>query len=266
MRKRSIILTLAVTVIVLAACGEGGGEVAAVATVAPAPGTSAPATTAQTATTTTTTLVPLETAAPLGPPPTGYAEFRAQPTACGAAAPAAATPQEYTAPDDLSLDPTVKLVATITTSCGPIVIELDPGQAPQTVNSFVFLARDGYFDGTVSHRIIPGFVIQAGDPTATGFGGPGYVVPDELPPEGFAYSTGVVAMANSGPDSTGSQFFIMVGNSGLPPQYSAYGVVVDGFETLNAIVSIPLGQNARGETSVPLETLYIESVTVAGLD
>ena len=126
----------------------------------------------------------------------------------------------------------------------------------------MFLAQQGYFDGTVSHRILPGFVIQAGDPTATGLGGPGYIVPDELPPEGFSYSTGVLAMANAGPNSTGSQFFIMVGDSALPPLYSAYGIVTDGFDTLDKIVSLPLGVSRRGEQSVPLETLYIESVTV----
>ncbi|MCP3977166.1 MAG: peptidylprolyl isomerase [bacterium] len=164
------------------------------------------------------------------------------------------------------LDPTIKLLATINTSCGSIVVELDPMVAPETVNSFVFLARDGYFDGTVSHRVLPGFVIQAGDPTGTGRGGPGYVVPDELPGEGFSYSAGVLAMANAGPNSTGSQFFIMIGDSGLPPLYSAFGQVVDGFSTLEAIAGVPLGTSARGETSVPLQTVYIESVTIAPAD
>ncbi len=207
----------------------------------------------------TTTLVPLSVP---GQVPESYADFRLLPTACGAAAPPEITPQEFAEPEDLGLDPNVKLIATIETSCGPITVELDPGFAPATVNSFVFLAKQGYFDGTASHRIIPGFVIQAGDPTATGLGGPGYVVPDELPPEGFTYSTGVLAMANAGPNSTGSQFFIMVGDSGLPPLYSAYGLVTDGFDTLSKIVNLPLGTSRRGETSVPLETLYIETVTV----
>lgn len=194
--------------------------------------------------------------------PESYADFREQPTACDGEAPPEAESLQFDEPDELSLEPTEKLLATINTSCGAIVVELDPGLAPETVNSFVFLAQQGYFDGTVSHRVIPGFVIQAGDPTATGLGGPGYIVPDELPPDGFAYTTGVLAMANAGPNSTGSQFFIMVGDSGLPPLYSAYGVVVDGFDTLDRIVSLPLGTSRRGEMSVPLETLYIESVTV----
>ena len=246
-------IAAAVLALLATACGED---------VAPPP---VEAATRQPPSTQATTAAPTTTLVPLSVPnqvPESYADFRLQPTACGAEAPPEVEPQEFTAPDDLALDPNVKLVATIETSCGPIVVELDPSLAPETVNSFVFLAQQGYFDGSVSHRVIPGFVIQAGDPTATGLGGPGYVVPDELPPQGFAYTTGVLAMANAGPNTTGSQFFIMVGDSGLPPQYSAYGIVTDGFATLDAIVNLPLGTSRRGETSVPLETLYIETVSV----
>jgi cyclophilin family peptidyl-prolyl cis-trans isomerase len=199
---------------------------------------------------------------PVGLPPEDYAGFRAQSTACGANPPAEPAPQQYSAPQDLDLDPTTKLLATITTSCGEIVVEMDPAIAPETVNSFVFLANDGYFDGSVSHRIVPGFIVQAGDPTATGFGGPGYVIPDEFPPNDFLYTTGVLAMANAGPGSTGSQFFIMLSDRGLPPLYSAYGIVVAGLDTLDRLQSIPLGPNRNGEESVPLETVYIESVVV----
>ncbi len=217
-----------------------------------------------TTTTTTTSSTPPPTLTP-GASPSDYAGFRAQPTACGATPPPENAAKGYTAPNDMFLDPNVKLRATITTSCGPIVAELDPALAPETVNSFVFLAREGYFDGTVSHRVLPGFVIQAGDPTGTGRGGPGYVIPDELPPTEFSYSTGVLAMANAGPNTTGSQFFIMIGDSGLPPLYSAFGVVVDGFETLNAIAAVPLGRSLRGEPSVPLETVYIESIVLEAI-
>ena len=245
---RSLVTLAALTALVVAACG-GADDAAEADTSA-----SAPSTTAE--------LVPLETTAPNAPVPSDYEGFTMQPTACGADPAVAPSGEQYAAPDDLTLDPTIKLRATIATSCGDIIVELDPQQAPQTVNSFVFLASDGYFDGTVSHRVIPGFVVQAGDPTGTGRGGPGYVVPDELPPAGFVYSTGVLAMANAGPNSTGSQFFIMLGESALPPLYSAFGTVVDGFETLNAIQNLPLGRNPQGETSVPLETVYIESVTV----
>lgn len=218
-----------------------------------------------TTSTTTPAEIPLSTTstAPLlGPSPSDYAAFREQATACGAAIPEAASELAFTAPEDQALDPASKVRATIVTSCGDVVLELDPSQAPETVNSFVFLARNDYFDGTASHRILPGFVLQAGDPTATGRGGPGYTVPDELPPDGFRYGTGVVAMANAGPDTTGSQFFIMLGPAGLPPAYSYFGTVVDGFDTLEKIASLPLGPNARGEVSVPLQTLYIEDVVI----
>jgi cyclophilin family peptidyl-prolyl cis-trans isomerase len=260
MTRTTRTLTLAaVGALLLAACGTDADPATS------APPTTAPATTADAATT-TAPLVPLSTAAPSGVPPSDYGGFRTQPTACGAARPPENAAEGYMAANDMLLDPSVRIRATITTSCGPIVVELDPAMAPETVNSFVFLAMEGYFDGSVSHRVLPGFVIQAGDPTGTGMGNPGYVVPDELPAPGFEYSTGVLAMANAGPNSTGSQFFIMLGDSGLPPQYSAFGIVVEGLDTMAAIADVPLGISGRGEPSVPLETVYIESVTIDGID
>jgi cyclophilin family peptidyl-prolyl cis-trans isomerase len=170
----------------------------------------------------------------------------------------------FSAPEDQGLEDTATIEAVISTSCGDISLELDPAVAPETVNSFVFLARAGYFDGTVSHRILPGFVLQAGDPTATGRGGPGYTIPDELPAAGFLYEKGILAMANSGPNTTGSQFFVMLDDAPLPPNYSVFGRVTDGFDALDRIAEISLGPNARGEVSVPLETLYLEGVTIGG--
>jgi cyclophilin family peptidyl-prolyl cis-trans isomerase len=196
------------------------------------------------------------------PPPSDYAGFRAQPTACGAEAPPEAVATTYDVPQDMAIDPASTPTATIATSCGDIVVELDPAAAPATVNSFVFLAEAGYFDGTVSHRVLPGFVIQMGDPTGTGSGSPGYVVPDELPAPGTVYTTGTVAMANAGPGTSGSQFFITLSDVGLPADYTIFGQVVDSAETLDAIASVPLGPGVQGEVSVPLETVYIESVTV----
>jgi len=170
----------------------------------------------------------------------------------------------FDAPTDM--DVTEATIVTLTTSCGPIEITVDPSLAPETVNSFVFLAEEGYFNGSASHRIAPGFMVQAGDPTATGRGGPGYTIPDELPADGFLYDEGVVAMANSGSGTSGSQFFIMVGRADwLPTSYSVFGSVTGGFETLAAIEQIPLGMNPSGadsSPSTPLETLYIESVVV----
>jgi len=215
----------------------------------------------QTSTTSTTATGISTTAAPsaLG---ASYDAFRAKPTACGADAPPPAKDLQFTEPEDLQIDPTADITATISTSCGDIVIRLDPAAAPQTVNSFVFLAERGYFDGTVFHRIVPGFVVQGGDPNASGLGGPGYTLPDEFPPDGFTYDRGVVAMANAGPGTTGSQFFVVLDTTNLPPTFSPLGQVVDGFDTLDAIAAVPVGPAPSGETSLPLETVYIDSVTI----
>ena len=194
--------------------------------------------------------------------PVDYAGYRAQPTACDAEQPDSVVEMEFAAPGDAGIDGVTTIV--LETSCGPIEILVEPNVAPETVNSFAFLAESGFFDGSVSHRIIPGFMMQAGDPTATGLGGPGYAVPDEFPPAS-GYSRGVVAMANAGPGTTGSQFFIMFGDAGLPPSYSIFGEVVDGFETLDLIEQLPLGRSSTSadpNPSTPLESLYIESVAV----
>ena len=130
---------------------------------------------------------------------------------------------------DMHIDPNKRYVATMVTSHGTMVFALDPLAAPRTVNSFVFLARYHYFDGIVFHRIIPGFVLQGGDPTGSGSGGPGYRFADELPNSG-KYKVGSLAMANAGPDTNGSQFFVISGPDGvrLPPLYSHFGEVVSG--------------------------------------
>ncbi len=264
-RTRITIIGLALGLI-LSACGGSADEAASNSTAAADTTTTTTTQATETETTAaesaTTTAVP-EITLPARPP-TDYAGFVTQPTACGAEAPTPAREMTFAAPEDQGLDPATLVTATITTSCGDIVIELDPSIAPATVNSFVFLARSGYLDGTASHRILPGFVIQAGDPTATGRGEPGYTIPDELPEPGFLYETGALAMANSGPNTTGSQFFIVLADAPLPNAYSYFGKVVDGFDTMDRIAAIPLGPNARGEASVPLETLYIESVTISG--
>ena len=230
--------------------------VAATALIAAACSASSSSTTSEPSTSPTTV--------PLNAVPTSYPGYLHQPTACGAEQPEPAVDMKFDAPGDAGVGD-VTLV-TLNTSCGPIEIAMDPGVAPETVNSFVFLAEEGYFDGTVSHRILPGFMMQAGDPTATGLGGPGYTLPDELPAES-AYVRGVVAMANSGADTAGSQFFILFGDADwLPPQYSIFGEVVSGFETLDAIEQIPRGRGANsadGQPSTPLESLFIESVSIA---
>jgi cyclophilin family peptidyl-prolyl cis-trans isomerase len=171
---------------------------------------------------------------------------------------------EFQAPGDAELNGSTQV--TMITSCGPIVIELSSDAAPETVNSFAFLAESGYFDGTASHRIIPGFMMQAGDPTATGLGGPGYVLPDELPQNAAPYTRGVVAMANAGPGTTGSQFFIMFDDvDWLGPQYTIIGEVTTGLDTLELIAAVPLGSSPASPDptpSTPLESVYIVSVSV----
>jgi cyclophilin family peptidyl-prolyl cis-trans isomerase len=143
------------------------------------------------------------------------------------------------------------------TTKGMIRIALDPAAAPKTVNNFVFLARYHYYDDIVFHRIIPGFVLQGGDPEGTGRGGPGYRFEDELPKPG-RYELGSLAMANAGPDTNGSQFFIISGPQGvrLPPSYSLFGKVVAGMDVVAEIDSV----GTSGGT--PKEKVTINSVSV----
>lgn len=220
-------------------------------------------TTDQTLQSTTTTTVPSSTV-PSSGVPSDYAGYLLQPTACGANQPTPVTDMSFDEPEDVSVvDPTTVILRT---SCGDIEILLNQTGAPESVNSFVFLARAGYFDGTVSHRIVPGFMMQAGDPTATGFGGPGYAIPDEYPDEP-QYSRGAVAMANAGPGTTGSQFFVLFADAPwLPATFTIIGEVTDGFQTLDLIEGIPLGRSANSAdstASTPLESLFIESVSVS---
>lgn len=249
MRRTTTLSLLLGAALALAACGGSDAGTAAAEQAA---------TTIQPPTTTTQPEVGLEIV------PRNYDEFRAQPTACGAQAPEPVTPMQFDAPTNLDLSPDATIGVAMSTSCGDIGIKLDPSLAPETVNSFLFLASEGYFDGTVFHRVIPGFVAQGGDPTATGTGGPGYAVPDEFPPPTVMYDRGVLAMANAGPETTGSQFFIMLADGGLPPQYSIFGWVTEGLETLDLLQEVPLGQSPTSSDpmpSTPLETIYINSVT-----
>ena len=264
-RSTSRLLTIGALLgaLLLAACGEAGEPVVEAGADSGETGEQSTTTQSEAPTTSSAadTSIPETTLPPL--PPSDYAGFYAQPTACEGVAPEQIAPMVFSGPEDQGLDDSTPIEAVISTSCGDITLELDPRIAPETVNSFVFLARSRYFDGTVSHRVLPGFVLQAGDPTATGRGGPGYTIPDELPAADFLYAKGTLAMANSGPNTSGSQFFIMLDDAGLPPNYSVFGRVIDGFETLELIADIPLGPNAFGEVSVPLETLYLESVTIS---
>jgi peptidyl-prolyl cis-trans isomerase B (cyclophilin B) len=154
--------------------------------------------------------------------------------------------------------------ATVQTSQGTFEIELDTRDSPKTTNSFAFLAERGFYDGTTFHRIVPGFVVQGGDPTGTGTGGPGYSV-DESPPAATEYVRGMVAMANvpgvDPPGRSGSQFFVVVAaDAGLPPTSPLVGQVSKGFGVVQQIAQ--LGDPASGQTGTPLEEVTIESITV----
>lgn len=148
--------------------------------------------------------------------------------------------------------------AVIRTSCGEVAIELLSAEAPFTANNFAFLAGEGFYDATVVHRVVPGFVVQMGDPTGTGTGGPGYRFHDELDAaRDHGYERGIVAMANAGPDTNGSQFFICLADVGLPSQYAVFGRVTSGMDTVDRIAALPLDGEA------PRRTCFVESVTVA---
>jgi cyclophilin family peptidyl-prolyl cis-trans isomerase len=165
--------------------------------------------------------------------------------------------QRFDAAPPMIIDTAKTYTATMVTSKGTLEIVLDALGSPVTVNSFVYLARWHYYDGVVFHRVIPGFVLQGGDPTGTGTGGPGYRFNDELPKPG-RYELGSLAMANAGPHTNGSQFFVISGPDGmrLPPLYALFGKVVKGLDVVETI-------DALGTKSgSPRERVVIESVTI----
>jgi cyclophilin family peptidyl-prolyl cis-trans isomerase len=195
--------------------------------------------------------------------------------ACGAEVPQGALKPkpQFNAPAQVLEGRQATYTATIETSCGDIVVELLADAAPETVNSFVFLAQQGYFDGTRIHRLDTSLdVIQGGDPVGTGTSGPGYTIPDELQ-GGESYGPGVVAMANSGsPDSGGSQFFLITGNNGrrldANPAYTIFGNVIKGLDVAREIQALPIQDPeaaAAGDISgqQPAQALYIEKVTIS---
>ena len=169
---------------------------------------------------------------------------------------------QFSEPPQMCIDPAKRYTAEVVTSLGTLVIALDAAAAPNTVNNFVFLARYHYYDGIIFHRIIKGFMCQGGDPTGTGRGGPGYRFADELPKPG-RYEVGSVAMANAGPHTNGSQFFVVSGASGvgLPPQYSLFGKVVKGLDVVAQMEAVATDRNDR-----PQDDVVIQSVTITEAD
>jgi peptidyl-prolyl cis-trans isomerase B (cyclophilin B) len=162
-----------------------------------------------------------------------------------------------------ALDPKKRYDVTLTTSCGEMTIRLGVKASPTTAASFVSLVRSGFYDNTQFHRIVPGFVIQGGDPTGSGNGGPGYTTRDK-PPKGAKYTKGVVAMAKTAdqpPGTAGSQFYVVTGaDAGLPPEYAVLGRVVEGFKTATRIDA--LGDPQSGEVGTPLRPVVLRKASV----
>lgn len=168
--------------------------------------------------------------------------------------------KQYPNPPAMTIDKNKKYFATIETSDGTMKFELFVSETPVAVNNFVFLAKDGFYSGVKFHRIIKGFMVQSGDPKGDGTGGPGYKFKDE--PITRDYKRGTLAMANSGPDTNGSQFFIMHQDYALPKNYVIFGQLVDGLDTLDKIAETPVTTNQMGEKSLPTENVTIDSISI----
>ena len=168
----------------------------------------------------------------------------------------------YAAPPPMTIDQNKTYTATIKTNYGDIVIQFLPKEAPIAVNNFIFLARAGFYDGVKFHRVIKGFMIQSGDPTGTGRGGPGYKFADELPTT-RDYVQGTLAMANSGYNTNGSQFFITLADLSysLPKLYTIFGLVTGGMDVVTKIGNVPV-KTANGELSSPTVDVHINTITI----
>ena len=167
---------------------------------------------------------------------------------------------QYTEPPPMTIDPSRSYLATVKTSQGSFCIELFAAQAPQTVNSFVFLAQEGFYDGSLFHRVLPGFVVQTGDPTGGGLGGPGYRFDDEIAPDLTHDGPGVVSMANAGPNTNGSQFFIS--HTALPDldgKHTVFGRVVEGMAVVERLKPREPQQDPYAPADV-IERITIDSM------
>jgi cyclophilin family peptidyl-prolyl cis-trans isomerase len=172
--------------------------------------------------------------------------------------------KQWSTQPDLVIDAANTYRATIRTNHGDIAVELLADRSPSTVNNFVFLAREGFYDGVIFHRVIEGFMIQGGDPTGTGTGGPGYRFRDELDAaRELGYAPGTLAMANAGPNTNGSQFFIMHRDNPLPPAYSVFGRTVEGLEVVEAIATTATDPRDRPLEDVVIATIEIEEIAAA---
>ena len=165
--------------------------------------------------------------------------------------------KQFDVPPELTIEPAQAYTAILDTNHGRIELELFADRSPLAVNNFVFLSREGFYDGVIFHRVIENFMIQGGDPTGTGRGGPGYRFRDELEGEG-KYLRGTLAMANAGPNTNGSQFFICHQDVGLPHQYTIFGQVTAGMEAVDSIATSDTDASDR-----PHEDVMIHKVTIS---
>ena len=167
----------------------------------------------------------------------------------------------YDSMPEMNIDISKKYSAVIKTSMGDMSIEFFTEDAPLTVNNFINLSRDGYYDNVIFHRVISGFMIQGGDPSGTGHGEmgkfPGYKFEDELNNQ-RSYNKGILAMANAGPDTNGSQFFIMHVDYPLPYQYTIFGFVTEGLEVIDKIASVETGDGDKPINDVVIETIEVK--------
>lgn len=166
----------------------------------------------------------------------------------------------HSVPPTMTIDKTKKYSASFKTSVGDITVDLNAAETPITVNNFVSLAKEGFYNNTIFHRVIKGFMIQGGDPKGDGTGGPGYKFNDE--PFTGEYIRGTLAMANSGPNTNGSQFFIMHQNTSLPKNYVIFGKVTSGLEVVDKIAGAPVKTGPSGEDSTPVTPVKVLSITI----
>lgn len=238
--NRRTVLALVVTGAVAVACGSRtAAEPASNSSAAPASNSSgaAPASSAATVAPSAPTTVPAT-------PASGGTPVKLQ----------------WSSPPAMTIDPNRQYTAIIKTNLGDMTAALEAKAAPQTVNNFVFLARQHFYDNVKFHRVIKGFMVQTGDPTGTGRGGPGYRFNDE--PVTEKYTRGTLAMANAGPNTNGSQFFIVHQDAPLPPNYTIFGHLTAGLDVLDKIASVPVGPSAGGENSAPTQDVHINTVEI----
>jgi len=166
--------------------------------------------------------------------------------------------KQYTSPPEMTIDPSAAYTAVIRTNLGPMTLELFALDAPKTVNNLVFLAQEGFYDGLIFHRVIPGFMIQGGDPTGTGTSGPGYQFQDEIVPSLVFDTPGILAMANSGPNTNGSQFFItVVPTPHLNGAHTIFGKIIEGQDVADAIAKVPAAAGNR-----PIQNVVIQGIDI----